>query len=283
MAWLSGLIPPKIKALIKSSNRNEEVLWTKCPSCDKLVYNKDLKANRMVCAFCDHHFPLSCKERCKSIFDEEKFDIIASGKVKDDPIKFRDLKKYSDRLRESRQKTGLQDATIVAIGEIQKQKAVVFVMDFSFMGGSMGVYVGKSFMKAVSTAISENCPLISVTASGGARMQEGVLSLMQMPATIASLCYLKEKKLPFINLFTHPTTGGVLASFAMLGDINIAEPRALIGFAGARVIENTIKQKLPDEFQKSEFLLNHGMIDIIVKRNEMANTLGLLISYLTKL
>ena len=281
MNWIKEFVTPKIKAFIGGS-KVEDNLWTKCPSCDKMLYNKELAENDMVCGNCSHHFAIKPDLRFKQIFDNSQFEEIESVKVKDDPIKFKDSKKYTDRLKEARQKTNKQDAACVAFGKIGEKNAVIFVMDFSFMGGSMGLSVGKSFVKAVNFAIENKSALVSFTSSGGARMQEGMFSLMQMPATVAALCALKEAALPFINVFTHPTTGGVLASFSMLGDINISEPKALIGFAGARVIENTIKQKLPQGFQKAEFLKDHGMIDRIVHRNNLKKELQTILSLLMK-
>jgi acetyl-CoA carboxylase carboxyl transferase subunit beta len=244
-----------------------------------MIYTKELEDNAMVCGYCSYHFLLSHENRFESIFDNEKYEMIENVKIKDDPIKYKDTKKYSDRLKEARQKTGKSEAISIASGFIGKVAATVFVMDFSFMGGSMGICVGKSIIKAALTAIENNAALIGFTASGGARMQEGIFSLMQMPATVAALCKLKESGLPYINVFTNPTTGGVLASFAMLGDIHIAEQNALIGFAGARVIEKTIKQKLPEGFQRAEFLKDHGMIDIITHRHNLAETLRSILKY----
>jgi acetyl-CoA carboxylase carboxyl transferase subunit beta len=215
-----------------------------------------------------------------SLFDEGIFVELRGVYAKDDPLKYRDLKKYSDRLKDARHKTGLRDATRIARGTISGKKAIVFAVDFEFMGGSMGLSFGKSFARAVTFAIEERGALIGVLASGGARMQEGMLALMQMPSTVAALCELKEAGLPFITVFTNPTTGGVAASFASLGDILVAEPGALIGFAGPRVIERTIRQKLPDCFQKSEFLMEHGMIDMIVHRRDLSTRLGLLLNYM---
>jgi acetyl-CoA carboxylase carboxyl transferase subunit beta len=272
-------VTPKIKAMIGSSPNDESSAWTKCPSCEKLIYNAELTENYMVCNNCNHHFPLASKERFNMVFDDQKYVEIPIVKIKDDPIKFRDTKKYQDRLKDARQATGAQDAILVASGNIGNLPAIVFSMNFSFMGGSMGLAVGKTISMAAEMAIKNNAALIGFTASGGARMQEGMLSLMQMPATIASLCNLKEHGLPYINVFTHPTTGGVLASFAMLGDIHIAEPNALIGFAGARVIEKTIKHKLPEGFQRSEFLKAHGMIDIIVHRCKISEVLRGVLGY----
>lgn len=278
MNWLKNFVAPKIKAFIGAA-KYEEILWTKCPLCEKMIYTKELESNLFVCIHCEHHFAIPLKLLFETMFDNKKYQNIDIVKTIDDPLKFRDSKKYTDRLQAARQKTGKQEAVSIALGEIGGKAAVLFVMDFAFMGGSMGIAAGQSFIKAVNLAIEKSSALISFTASGGARMQEGMFSLMQMPATIAALCFLKEKKLPFINIFTHPTMGGVLASFAMLGDIHIAEPNALIGFAGARVIQQTIKQKLPDGFQRSEFLKNHGMIDIIANRKKLTNILQKLLNY----
>ena len=279
MSWLKDFVTPKIKAFMGTASKIEDNLWTKCPSCERMIYTKDLEENLMVCSYCAHHFRLSPEARLASIFDDGAYESIDTVHVKDDPIKYRDTKKYVDRLKEARQKTGKNDAISIARGKIGERAAVVFVMDFAFMGGSMGLAVGKSIAKAADEAIKGNAALIGFTASGGARMQEGILSLMQMPATVAAITNLKEAGLPYINVFTNPTTGGVLASFATLGDIHIAEPNALIGFAGARVIEKTLKQKLPAGFQRSEFLKEHGLVDIVVHRHQLAGTLRSVLSY----
>lgn len=274
---------PKIKAFMgTASEQSEKVLWTKCPGCDRMLYTKELIANHMVCGYCAHHFQLSPETRFDMLFDDGVFKKIDMVHIKDDPIKFKDSKRYIDRLKDSRKKTEREDACAIASGTIGGKPSVIFAMDFAFMGGSMGLAVGKSFVKAINFAMDNKSAFIAVTASGGARMQEGMLSLMQMASTVAALCMLKEHKLPFVNVFTHPTTGGVLASFAMLGDINIAEPNALIGFAGARVIEKTIKHKLPEGFQRAEFLKEHGMIDIIAKRDDLKKTIATLLLYLMK-
>ncbi|MDR1333207.1 MAG: acetyl-CoA carboxylase, carboxyltransferase subunit beta [Holosporales bacterium] len=265
-----------------SSSSIKSDSWTKCPECDRMICTNELRDNSMVCVYCSHHFQISAQDRFKAIFDDGVYQNIDSVRVKDDPIKFKDVKKYSDRLKEARSKTGMNDCVSIARGQIGGQPAVVFVMNFGFIGGSMGLAFGKSFSKAVDLAIESQAALIGFTASGGARMQEGIFSLMQMPATVASVCELREAGLPYINVFTNPTTGGVLASFASLGDILIAEPKALIGFAGARVIEKTIKSKLPEGFQRSEFLLKHGMIDMIVHRHDMASRLKMILSYIGK-
>lgn len=281
MNWLKDIVTPKIKAFLGGRNSSiSDTLWTKCPSCEKMLYTTDLKNNLMVCSDCNYHLKLSTKERLMSLFDNNKYEEISLVQVKDDPLKFKDLKKYTDRLKDARNKTNLYDAASIGSGFISSVPAVVFVMDFGFMGGSMGLCIGQSFIKAVKLAIDSKSAFISVTASGGARMQEGILSLMQMPSTISALCYLKEAELPYVNIFTHPTTGGVLASFATLGDIHIAEPGALIGFAGARVIEKTIKKTLPEGFQRSEFLKNHGLIDIIVHRHQLKEKLGQILKYM---
>lgn len=281
MSWLKDIVTPKIKAFLGGRESPvSDKLWTKCPSCEKMLYTSDLKNNLMVCSDCNFHLKLNTKDRLISLFDNNKYEEISLLQVKDDPLKFKDLKKYTDRLKEARNKTNLYDAASIGSGFISNIPSVVFVMDFGFMGGSMGLCIGKSFIKAVNLAIDLKASFISVTASGGARMQEGILSLMQMPATVSAICSLKETGLPYINVFTHPTTGGVLASFATLGDIHIAEPNALIGFAGARVIEKTIKKTLPEGFQRSEFLKTHGLIDIIVYRHQLKEKLGQILKYL---
>ncbi|MDR1364999.1 MAG: acetyl-CoA carboxylase, carboxyltransferase subunit beta [Holosporales bacterium] len=281
MSWISDVVAPKLKAFIGVNSSIKDNLWTKCPGCDRMIHANELHDNLMVCVYCSHHFHLNAPCRFEMTFDDGVYQQVDNVKVKDDPIKFKDIKKYADRLKEARNKTGLDDCISIAHGKIGGIQSVAFVMSFSFMGGSMGLAFGKSFSKAVDLAISLRAPLIGFTASGGARMQEGMFSLMQMPATIASICDLRESKLPYVNVFTNPTTGGVLASFATLGDALIAEPNALIGFAGARVIEKTMKSKLPDGFQKSEFLLRHGMIDMIAHRHDMTSKLKLILGYIS--
>lgn len=282
MSWIKDVVAPKIKAFMggRSSSIKED-LWVKCPECEKVVYSADLKDQLLVCSACGYHFRMLPSERLKILFDNAEYQEIQLVEVLEDPLKFKDIKKYTDRLKEARDKTGLYDAARIAYGEIYSYPAVVFIMDFTFMGGSMGRCIGQSFAKAIDTAIEKRVPFISFTASGGARMQEGMLSLYQMASTTASICKLKEAGLAYINVFTHPTTGGVLASFATLGDIHIAEPGALIGFAGARVIEKTIKKTLPEGFQRASFLLEHGLIDMIVPRKELKHKLKLLLSYMS--
>jgi len=282
MSWLTEIVTPKIKSFLGASSNVEENLWTKCPSCERMIYSKELEENLMVCGYCSHHLYLPAKTRFETIFDEKKYEEIEIVKTKDDPIRYKDVKRYTDRLKEARAKTGNFDAISIAKGKIGGRNAVIFVMNFAFMGGSMGLSVGKSIIKSAQMACETHSALIGFTASGGARMQEGMLSLMQMPATIAAITQLKEAGLPYINVFTNPTTGGVLASFAILGDIHISEPNALIGFAGARVIEKTIKQQLPEGFQRAEFLQEHGLVDMVVHRHNLPETLRLILDYTTR-
>lgn len=281
MNWIKEIVTPKIKEFIGERRNNiSKDMWTKCPECECMLYTSDLKKNLMVCSNCQYHLLLDVTTRLDMLFDNKKYELIPLILIQDDPLKFKDLKKYTDRLKEGREKTGHKDALIIAKGKIHNIQVVVLVMNFHFMGGSMGVSVGKSFINAINIAIKTKSALVSITASGGARMQEGILSLMQMPATVSAICRLKEAKLPYINIFTHPTTGGVLASFATLGDVHIAEPKALIGFAGARVIEKTIKKTLPCGFQLSEFLHQHGLIDMVVHRKDLRERLGKVLNYL---
>ncbi len=281
MNWLTNFVRPKIQALIRKQEVPDN-LWTKCPSCEHMLFHRDMTENMRVCHHCGHHFRLTVKERLDCLFDEGSYTIQPLEKVYHDPLKFRDLKKYGDRLKEYRQKTGSEDAIKVAYGTIGGVNIVVAAFDFAFMGGSMGLAVGDGIIAASALAIKTRVPLLVVPASGGARMQEGILSLMQMPRTTIAVQRVKEAGLPYITLLTDPTTGGVSASFAMLGDVAIAEPGTLIGFAGARVIEETIRQKLPDGFQKAEYLLEHGMIDMVIPRKEMREKLGRLLGLMMK-
>lgn len=279
MSWLTEVVTPKIKSFLGGSSSVGANLWTKCPSCERMIYSKELEENLMVCGYCAHHFYLPAKTRFENIFDGKEYEEIDVVKTVDDPIRYKDTKRYTDRLKEARAKTSNFDAISIAKGKIGNNDAVVFVMNFSFMGGSMGLAVGKSIIKSAKIAYETNSALIGFTASGGARMQEGMLSLMQMPATIAAITQLKESGLPYVNVFTNPTTGGVLASFATLGDIHISEPNALIGFAGARVIEKTIKQKLPEGFQRAEFLQEHGLVDMVIHRHRLPEILRIILDY----
>lgn len=274
MNWITDYVRPKLNKLT-SQQKNEapDNLWTKCPSCEQLLFHRDLEDNLFVCPHCDHHLRITAQQRLNYLFNGD-YTPLTLREVKQDPLKFKDSKKYTDRLKEYRQKTGLEDAIVVAHGKIHKQPAVIAVFEFGFMGGSMGMAVGEAIVTAAETAIKLNFPLIVIPASGGARMQEGMLSLMQMPRTTVAVQMVREAKLPYIVILTDPTLGGVSASFAMLGDLTIAEPKSTIGFAGARVIQETIREKLPTDFQTSEYLKDHGMIDLIVHRKDLNSTIA---------
>lgn len=273
MNWLTNLVRPKIKALVGAAD-DGETRWAKCPACGQMIYRKELIEARHVCPNCNHHMRLPAKERLNLLFDDGVYEKATLGRPTVDPLKFRDIRRYTERLKESQTRTGESDAILVASGVIAGVPAVVAVFDFAFMGGSMGMAVGDGLLTAARLAVAKKCPLITVPASGGARMQEGILSLMQLPRTVIAVQMVKEAGLPYIVLLTDPTTGGVSASFAMLGDIAIAEPGAVIGFAGSRVIEETIRETLPDGFQRAEYLRDHGMVDMVIKRSELRETLG---------
>jgi acetyl-CoA carboxylase carboxyl transferase subunit beta len=272
MNWITNFVRPKIRALVRKADVPDN-LWHKCPACQQMIFHRDLVANLHVCQHCGHHMRLSAKRRLESLFDDGQYREIELPKSPPDPLRFRDLKRYADRLKESQARTGNQDAVIVAHGEMGGLDVVAAVFDFEFMGGSMGVAVGEALIAAANLAVLQEAPLIVFPASGGARMQEGILSLMQMPRTVIAVDQVKEKGLPYIVVLTDPTTGGVSASFAMLGDIAIAEPGAVIGFAGARVISETIREQLPEGFQRAEYLLEHGMIDMVSPRHKLRDTL----------
>jgi acetyl-CoA carboxylase carboxyl transferase subunit beta len=276
MAWFKKERKP-IEPPTKES-RVPEGLWVKCPSCAQVIYNKDLGANLSVCTKCGHHFRLGAADRLRSLFDGayEEHDATLQST---DPLRFTDTKPYDQRLKTTIAATGLSDAVITAIGRIHGVEAIVAAMEYTFIGGSMGVVVGEKITRAIERAIERRLPVVIVSCSGGARMMEGALSLMQMAKISAALARLDRARLPYISVLTDPTTGGVTASFAMLGDVNIAEPRALIGFAGPRVIEQTIRQKLPEGFQRSEFLLEHGMLDMVVDRRELKDTITRLLRF----
>ncbi|MDR2464191.1 MAG: acetyl-CoA carboxylase, carboxyltransferase subunit beta [Holosporales bacterium] len=280
MSWLTELVRPKIQAFMQKSSDLPDDLWLKCLSCEQMIFRRDLLDNMQVCPHCNYHSRLSIIDRLNMLFDNKQYQILPSPKVVDDPLKFKDSKRYTDRLKEQRNKTKQNDAAIVAVGEIQNKEIVVFAMNFDFMGGSMGLFVGRAFYQAAEFAVQKKTALVAVTSSGGARMQEGMLSLLQMPTTVIATNLLHDACLPYIVLLTDPTMGGVSASFAMLGDVAIAESGALIGFAGPRVIEETIKQTLPSGFQRAEFLKDHGMVDIVVSRSELKSTLGKIICIL---
>lgn len=279
MNWLTEIVRPKIKKTTPKEIADN--LWVRCPNCNQMLFSKELKDSHYVCTACGHHLRLYVEKRFKLLFDNEQYTLVDLPVVQDDPLKFKDIQKYSDRLKSNRKKTGCQDAIQVAHGKIGNIASVVAAMDFSFMGGSMGIAVGEGIVKAAKLALKDKEPLITVAASGGARMQEGMLSLMQMARTTAAINELKEAGIPFISILTDPTTGGVSASFAMLGDVNIAEKGCLIGFAGQRVIEQTIHEKLPEGFQRAEYLLEHGMVDIVVDRAHMKEELVKVLSVLT--
>jgi acetyl-CoA carboxylase carboxyl transferase subunit beta len=276
MAWFKKERKP-IEAPNKES-RVPEGLWVKCPSCAQVIYNKDLTASLSVCTKCGHHFRLSASERLRALFDGD-WEEHDRGLQSTDPLKFTDTKAYRDRLKTTIAATGMSDAVITATGLISGVEVVVAAMEYSFIGGSMGVVVGEKITRAVERALDRRLPLIIISCSGGARMMEGALSLMQMAKISAALARFDRARLPYLSILTDPTTGGVTASFAMLGDVNIAEPKALIGFAGPRVIEQTIRQKLPEGFQRSEFLLEHGMLDMIVDRREMKEVVTRLLRF----
>jgi acetyl-CoA carboxylase carboxyl transferase subunit beta len=270
MAWFK-----KVRKPIEPANKESRVpegLWVKCPSCAQIIYNKDLAASLSVCTKCAHHFRLSAAERLRSLFDGAWTEH-DSGLRSTDPLRFTDTKPYQKRLDSTIASTGMLDAVVTATGQIGGRDVVVAAMEYSFIGGSMGVVVGEKITRAIESAIEYRQPVVIVSCSGGARMMEGALSLMQMAKISAALARLDRARLPYISVLTDPTTGGVTASFAMLGDVNIAEPRALIGFAGPRVIEQTIRQKLPEGFQRSEFLLEHGMLDMVVDRRELKDVI----------
>jgi acetyl-CoA carboxylase carboxyl transferase subunit beta len=280
MSWLTEYVRPKIRTLLGQRPEVPENLWSQCPACEQMIFTKELEKNQRVCTHCGHHMRGTALERLAWTFDDNSFTRIELPKAPADPLTFRDQKRYAERLREARTKTGLEDALVVAHGTIGGQKAVVAVMEFNFMGGSMGAAVGEGIVAAARLALLQQVPLIVFTASGGARMQEGAVSLMQMPRTTIAAMLLKEAGLPFIVVLTDPTTGGVTASFAMLGDIHLAEPGALIGFAGARVIEQTVRETLPEGFQRAEYLHEHGIVDIVVRRPDLPETLARLIALL---
>ena len=277
MSWLSR-VRNGIPFLPK--RQTAENLWHKCSKCQTMIFTKEWEENYSVCPRCDHHDRIGPTARFEQLFDASRYEILDAPEVREDPLKFRDTKRYTDRLKVARSANGERDALVNASGRLDGRAVIVGVQDFAFMGGSMGIAVGAAFIAGVKAAIAANAPYILFTAAGGARMQEGILSLMQMPRTTVARAELKEAGLPYIVVLTDPTTGGVTASYAMLGDVQLAEPGALIGFAGQRVIEQTIREKLPEGFQRAEYLLEHGMIDMVVPRSELRERLALLVDYL---
>ncbi len=281
MNWISNVVRPKIRGLL---NRREtpENLWIKCPETGQLVFFKDVEANQFVIPGSNYHMRMGATARLKSMFDGQTWLDVGVPEVPADPLKFRDQRRYAERLKDARTKTGMNNAIKLGFGRLEGIPVVIGVQDFDFMGGSLGMAAGEAIVKGLETAIDRGTPFIMFAASGGARMQEGILSLMQMPRTTVAVEMLREAKKPYIVVLTNPTTGGVTASYAMLGDVQIAEPGALIGFAGPRVIEQTIREKLPPGFQRSEYLKEHGMVDMVVHRHEMRATLGRICRLLTK-
>ena len=280
MNWLTNFVKPKLSALVNRKDIPEN-LWTSCPSCANMIHHKDLNENLRVCITCDYHFRMTAEKRIEILFGKDNFDEIKLEKISDDPLNFIDKKKYKDRLKEYRKKTSRDDAFILGIGKIDNISAVYGFMNFNFMGGSMGRAVGEGIAKGAKKALEKNIPYIIFTSSGGARMQEGIISLMQMPRTVAAVELLNQNKVPYIVVLTEPTTGGVTASFAMLGDITIAEKGSTIGFAGKRVIQDTIREELPLDFQKAEYLYEHGMVDIVSKRKNLKNQLSKILHHLS--
>jgi acetyl-CoA carboxylase carboxyl transferase subunit beta len=279
--WITNYVRPRINSML---GRREvpENLWIKCPETGEMVFHKDLEGNKWVIPASGYHMKMPAKARLADLFDNGEFESLPQPKVAQDPLKFRDSKKYSDRLRDSRLKTEQEDTILAGVGKVQGLKLVAVVHEFNFIGGSLGMAAGEAIVKAFERATSEKCPLVMFPASGGARMQEGILSLMQLPRTTVAVDMLKESGQPYIVVLTNPTTGGVTASYAMLGDIHLAEPGAEIGFAGKRVIEQTLREKLPEGFQTSEYLLEHGMVDMVVKRHDIPETLARVLKILTK-
>ena len=282
MNWITNFVRPKVKSLWSAKSDTPDNLWRKCPSCGGMIFHRDLEAAQFVCMHCDHHLKIGALARMKNLFDDGAWEDIDLPEVPIDPLKFKDEKRYADRLREARAKTGEMDALQAARGSITGVRTTVAVQSFDFMGGSLGMAVGEGLVASMRAAVDHRTPFVLYTASGGARMQEGILSLMQMPRVTIAVQMLREAGLPYIVCHTDPTTGGVTASYAMLGDIHISEPGALIGFAGPRVIENTIREKLPEGFQRAEYLLDHGMIDMVVHRHKMREAVGRVLKLLTR-
>ncbi|PCI39020.1 MAG: acetyl-CoA carboxylase carboxyl transferase subunit beta [Rhodospirillaceae bacterium] len=280
MNWLKDFVRPKLKQLVSGGKDIPDNMWHKCPSCEQMIFHRDLTANDHVCQHCGHHMRITVDRRLELLFDGGEYKTVDFASAVVDPLKFKDLKKYTDRIKDHQAKSGAEEALIVAHGKMGGQNVVIAAFNFAYMGGSMGTAVGEGIVTASRLAQVQDASLIIVPTSGGARMQEGILSLMQMARTTIAVEEVKEKGLPYIVVLTDPTTGGVSASFAMLGDIQIAEPGCTIGFAGRRVIEQTIREELPEGFQSAEYLLEHGMIDMVVERKELRSTLVRILSLL---
>ncbi len=282
MNWITNYVRPRINSMLGRRDDIAENLWIKCPETGEMVFHKDLEDNKWVIPASGFHMKMPAKARLIDLFDNGEYEALVQPKVAQDPLKFRDSKKYSDRLKDSRVKTEQEDTILAGVGKLRGLKIVAVVHEFNFMGGSLGLAAGEAIVKAFERAIAEKCPLVMFPASGGARMQEGILSLMQLPRTTVAVDLLKEAGQPYIVVLTNPTTGGVTASYAMLGDVHLAEPGAEICFAGKRVIEQTIREKLPEGFQTSEYLLEHGMVDMVIKRHDIPDMLARLLKILTK-
>lgn len=280
MNWINQFVRPKLRNILEKKEVPDN-LWVKCPQSGEMVFYRDLEANQWVVPNSGHHMRIKSKDRFKFLFDGGAYETLDAPEVINDPLKFKGIKKYADQLKDSRNKTGQPDAILAGVGQVHGTKIVAAVQDFAFMGGSLGMAAGESIIKAIEKALELNTGFVMFAASGGARMQEGILSLMQMPRTTVAVQRLREASLPYIVVFTNPTTGGVSASYAMLGDIHLAEPGALIGFAGPRVIEQTIREKLPTGFQRSEYLYDHGMVDMVVHRHDLPQKIATLIAILS--
>lgn len=282
MNWINNVVRPKIRSLWTTKREVPENLWVKCPETGEMVFHRDLEANQWVVPNSGYHMRMPADRRLASLFDDGAYETVALPAVTQDPLRFRDEKRYVDRLKDARLKTGRDDAVLVGAGRVETLPVVAAVQDFEFMGGSLGMAAGEAIVRGMEEAVARHAPFVMFSASGGARMQEGILSLMQMPRTTVAVEMLREAGLPYIVVITNPTMGGVTASYAMLGDVHIAEPGALIGFAGPRVIEQTIREKLPEGFQRAEYLLDHGMVDMVVHRHQLRETIARLVRILTR-
>ena len=282
MNWIKNFVRPKIRGLLGSKRETPENMWVKCPETGQMVFYRDLENNQFVIPGSGHHMRMAPDARLKSMFDAGAYETIALPQSAVDPLKFRDERRYTDRLKEAKQKTGAEDVILAGSGTLDGLPLVITVQDFSFMGGSLGMTAGEGLITSMRAAVEKKTPYVLFASSGGARMQEGILSLMQLPRTTIAVRELREAKLPYVVVLTNPTTGGVTASYAMLGDVHIAEPGALVGFAGPRVIEQTIREKLPEGFQRAEYLQEHGMVDMVVHRHQIRDTVSRVVRLLSK-
>jgi acetyl-CoA carboxylase carboxyl transferase subunit beta len=282
MNWIKNFVRPKIRGLLGAKRETPENMWVKCPETGQMVFYRDLENNQFVIPSSGYHMRMAPDVRLKAMFDDGAYETIALPQAAVDPLKFRDERRYTDRLKEAKQKTGAEDAILAGVGALDGLSLVITVQDFSFMGGSLGMTAGEGLITSMRAAVDRKVPYVLFASSGGARMQEGILSLMQLPRTTIAVRELRESKLPYVVVLTNPTTGGVTASYAMLGDVHIAEPGALIGFAGPRVIEQTIREKLPEGFQRAEYLQKHGMVDMVVHRHQLRETVSRVVRLLAK-